>query len=80
MKQYLNLVNWRSIYGDIIQGFTDEDIKEALFQTNNFVPLTTEILARRRGENKYFQPASFIENGELVESEPFIVNQKNFNW
>ncbi len=74
-----DLVNRRSIYGDIIQGFTDEDIKEALLQTNNFVRLTIKILARKRGENKYFQLASFIENGELVESEPFIVNQKNFN-
>jgi catechol 2,3-dioxygenase-like lactoylglutathione lyase family enzyme len=78
-EKFDNLVNRRSIYGDIIQGFTDEDIKEALLQTNNFVPLTIEILARKRGENKYFQPASFIENGELVQPEPFIMDQKNFN-
>jgi len=78
-EKFNNLIKRRSIYGDIIQGFTDEDIKEALLETNNTVPLTIEILAKKRGEKKYFQPASFIENGELVEPEPFIMNQNGFN-
>jgi catechol 2,3-dioxygenase-like lactoylglutathione lyase family enzyme len=78
-EKFNNLIKRRFIYGDIIQGFTDEDIKEALLQTNNSVPLTIEILTQKRGENKYFQPDSFLENGKLVEPEPFIMDKNNFN-
>lgn len=78
-EKFNNLVKRRSIYGDIIQGFTDEDIKEVLLQTNNVVPLVIEILERKRGENKYFQPAAYIENGALIDPEPFYMNPKDFN-
>ena len=77
--KFINLVRRRSIYGDITQGFNDEEIKEALLQSNNTVPLTIEILQRKRGENKYFQPPSFIEDGKLVEPQPFIMNENDFH-
>ena len=78
-KKFDNLVKRRSVYGDIIQGFTDQDIKEALLQTNNIIPLTIKILKLKRGKNQYFQPASFIENEKLIEPQPFIMNENNFH-
>jgi catechol 2,3-dioxygenase-like lactoylglutathione lyase family enzyme len=78
-EKFDNLIKRRLIYGDIVQGFNDEDIKEALLQTNNIIPLTIIVLERKRGENKYFQPPSFIENGEVVEPESFILNRNDFN-
>jgi catechol 2,3-dioxygenase-like lactoylglutathione lyase family enzyme len=78
-NKFNNLVRRRSIYGDITQGFSHEEIKEALLQTNNFVPLTVKFLARKRGERIFFRPPSFIENEELVAPEPFIMNRNEFN-
>jgi catechol 2,3-dioxygenase-like lactoylglutathione lyase family enzyme len=78
-EKFNNLVRRRSIYGDIIQGFNDQDIKEALLQTNNIIPLTIKVLQRKRGKKQYFQPASFVENEKLVEPQPFIINKNDFN-
>jgi catechol 2,3-dioxygenase-like lactoylglutathione lyase family enzyme len=77
-EKFQNLHKRRAIYGDIVQGFTDEDIKELLLKTNNSVPLTIEILTQKRGENKFYQPPAFIENGRLVKPESFIMNQHDF--
>ncbi|UJR29376.1 hypothetical protein I4U23_010588 [Adineta vaga] len=78
-NKFENLIKRRSIYGDITQGFTDEDIREALLQSNNFVPLTIKLLARQRGERIFFRPPSFIEHGELVDPEPFTMNLQEYN-
>jgi catechol 2,3-dioxygenase-like lactoylglutathione lyase family enzyme len=75
-EKFDNLIKRRSIYGDIIQGFTDQDIKEALLQTNNIIPLTIQILEQKRGKDQYFQPPSFIENGQLIEPQPFVIQSK----
>ncbi|CAF0728130.1 unnamed protein product [Adineta steineri] len=74
-KKFNNLITRRSVYGDILQGFNDEDIKDALLQSNNCIPLTVKILARKRGERRFYRPPSFIEHGEIVDPEPFIMNQ-----
>jgi catechol 2,3-dioxygenase-like lactoylglutathione lyase family enzyme len=76
--KFSNLAKRRSIYGDIMQGFTDEDIKETLLNTNNHVPSAIKILTHRRGSNKFYQPPSFLENGELTKPESFTMNQKDF--
>ncbi|CAF1422060.1 unnamed protein product [Rotaria sp. Silwood1] len=73
--KFNNLAKRRAIYGDIMQGFTDEDIKEALLTTNNSVPLAVQILTRMRGENKFYQPPAFLENGELTTPESFFIDQ-----
>ena len=70
-NKYNNLANRRTIYTDILQGFTDQDIKNALLLTNNDVPLTVRVLTRKRGANKFFQPSSFLQNGELTHAAPF---------
>ena len=76
-NKFHNLVKRRNIYGDILQGFSDEDIKEALLKTNNFVPLTIKLLAEKRGEKIFFQPAPFIENGELTKPESFVMKHND---
>jgi hypothetical protein len=38
------------------------------------IPLTILVLERKRGENKYFQPPSSIENEELIEPESSFCN------
>ncbi|CAF1125446.1 unnamed protein product [Rotaria sp. Silwood1] len=78
-EKFKNLVKRRSVYGDLMQGFTVEDIKDALLQSNNIVPLAVKILTRKRGDKNFFQPSSFIKNGELVEPPPFIMDTKHFN-
>ena len=78
-EKFDNLVRRRSVYGDLTQGFTDDEIKQALIQSNNNIPITVKILERKRGENKYFQPASFLENGQIIEPEPFIMNSDGFH-
>jgi catechol 2,3-dioxygenase-like lactoylglutathione lyase family enzyme len=77
--KFNNLVKRRDIYGDIMQGFSDEDIKEVLLKTNNFVPLAIKILTDKRGEEKFFQPSEFIENEELTKPEAFLMNQNDLN-
>ena len=74
-----NIRRRRSVYGDIIQGFTDDDIKQALIQTNNNIPLMIKYLDAKRGNNHYFQPMTFIENEHIIEPKPFIVNHKDSN-
>lgn len=77
-EKFDNIRRRRSVYGDLIQGFTDEDIKQALIQTNNNIPLMIKYLEIQRGKTYFFQPVTFIENNDkVVEPEPFTVNQKN---
>ena len=77
-EKFDNLLKRRSVYGDIIQGFTDDQIKEALLRTNNIIPLTIKYLQRKRGDKQYFQPPAFIENENIIEPQPFIVQRKDF--
>ncbi|CAF1100084.1 unnamed protein product [Rotaria sordida] len=73
--KFNNLIKRRTIYGDIMQGFTDEDIREALLITNNSVPLAVRILTQIRGENKFYQPPAFLENGELTTPKSFFIDK-----
>ena len=70
-ERFENLCKRRFSYGDIMQGFTDEEIKEALLQTHNFVPLAIKILTEKRGTVRYYQPPSFYEQGELKKPASF---------
>ena len=62
-----------------MQGFSDEEIREALFKANNLVPLAIKILTEKHGGKILFQPPAFIENGELTKPEPFIMDQHDLN-
>ena len=70
-ETFENLCKRRYTYGDSMQGFSDEEIKEALLQTDNSVPLATKILSRRRGSIQYYQPPAFYEKGELTTPKAF---------
>jgi len=75
-QKFENLVQRRTVYGDLLQGFTDEQIKEALLESNNHIPMTIAILEQKSGDNQYFQPASFIQNGQIIQSQPFIMKHQ----
>lgn len=73
-ERYTNLCKRRFTYGDVMQGFTDEEIKEALLQTQNFVPFAIKILTKKLGSVRYFQPPSFYEHGELKVPPSFTMS------
>lgn len=75
-ERFQNLCKRRFSYGDIMQGFTDEEIEDALLQAHNFVPLAIRILTEKRGEDRYYQPPSFYEKGELVKPKSFNMSGK----
>ena len=70
-KKFLNLCQRRSIYGDVMQGFTDQEIREALLRTRNCVPLAVRLLTEQRAGQRFFQPPSFIEDGKLTQPQAF---------
>ena len=72
-KKFLNLCQRRSIYGDVMQGFTDPEIREALLRTRNRVPLAVGLLTQQRARKRFFQPPSFIEDNELTQPRAFTV-------
>ncbi|CAF0968096.1 unnamed protein product [Rotaria sordida] len=78
-NKFKNLVKRRSIHGDLMQLFTDEDIKEALLQTNNIVPLTIKILTRKIRQNNFFQPSSVIDNEQSNETQSSIIDTNHSN-
>lgn len=77
-KKLGNLIRRRSVYGDVTQGFNDHELRQALLQANNSVPLAIKVLVRKRGERIYFRPPSFIEHGELVDPEPFTMDPHQY--
>ena len=78
-KKFQNLCQRRSTYGDITQGFTDQEIRQALLRTCNSAPLTIRILARKRAGRAYFQPVPYIENNQVTYPQPFTVNIHDFH-
>lgn len=73
-ERFDNLCRRRTTYGDIMQGFTDDDIENALLRAYNFVPLAVRILTEERGSERYFQPPSFYEAGVLRAPKALLVH------
>lgn len=78
-KKFQNLCKRRTTYGDITQGFTDEEIRQTLLRTRNSVPLAIRLLSRKRAGKSFFQPPAFIENDRLTQPKAFIVNLHHFH-
>jgi hypothetical protein len=76
-ERYQNLCKRRFTYGDIMQGFSDEEIRDALLSTYNSVPLAIRILTRQRGDDRHFEPPAFYEKGELYKPKSFQTTKKN---
>jgi len=68
-----NMLKRVLIYGDIMQGETEETISTALLQANNNVPLATRILKARKKGQTFQPPAFFVEEGE-EKYRPTVVN------
>ncbi|UJR29375.1 hypothetical protein I4U23_010587 [Adineta vaga] len=71
--KFSNILKRREIYGDLIQSCSDEDIREALLQSNNFIPLTIKILNEKYGHRKVYQPYPFMKNGKIICPKPFLI-------
>mmetsp|Transcript_7977 Transcript_7977/g.11515 ORF Transcript_7977/g.11515 Transcript_7977/m.11515 type:complete len:577 (-) Transcript_7977:235-1965(-) len=73
---FKNLVNRRSIYGDVCQNEEEEDIKAILLATGNDAIKANDVMILREKYHgtKTFRPPGFIENGEYV-TPPSIVKQ-----
>ncbi|CAF1045384.1 unnamed protein product [Adineta steineri] len=78
-ERYENLCKRRFTYGDIMQGFSDEEIQEALLRGYNAVRLAIRLLTRQRGTERYFQPPSFYEKGELTKPKAFHMTKTKNN-
>ena len=70
-----NLVRRSNTYGCITQGFTEDELAEALRLSGNTVKIALQILHVWRGDDEVFQPPAFIEDGKLVKP-PKIVRSK----
>ena len=78
-KKFQNLCKRRSTYGDITQGFTDDEIRQVLLRTRNSAPFAIRLLARKRAGKSFFQPPSFIENDRLTQPRAFTVDLHHFH-
>ena len=70
-----NLVRRSNTYGCITQGFTEDELAEALRLSGNTVKIALQILHVWRGDDEVFQPPAFIEDGKLVKP-PKIVRSR----
>ena len=60
-----------------MEGFTDEEIQEALLLTDNFVPLAIKVSTRKRSSARYYQPPAFYEKGKLTEPRSFSISYED---
>jgi len=64
----------RNTYGDICQGFDDEQLLSALAQAGNDVPGAVLILKRRRQQEQgqVYEPPCFLDDeGQVTRTRPF---------
>jgi Ca2+-binding EF-hand superfamily protein len=60
-----NMLNRCKIYGDLMQGETEQSISEALRMSNNHVPRATRIIrAKKRGMGTTYQPPAYYIQGQ----------------
>lgn len=60
-----NLKARRDTYGDICQGFSEEELVEVLRRSNNVVPVAIAKLTATRGDKKVLLPPGYLDNGSL---------------
>jgi len=59
-----NLLKRTKIYGDVVQGETEESLKMILRKTNNDVPKAISYIEAKHGDNQMFQPPTIYRNNE----------------
>jgi len=59
-----NLLNRGRTYGDLMQGETEESIRDALKKANNNVPLATRIIRYNKKGKEIFLPPAFYQQGK----------------
>jgi len=66
-----NLMSRKGIWGDKIQGYSEEDMVDALKTSGNDVPLALLILEDKYGSDLYFVPPAFVTmDGARYQPEP----------
>ena len=57
-----NLVERLNIYGDPVQGETEESLRELLEKTCNDAPMTLRIIKAKHKDRQIFNPPAFYKN------------------
>lgn len=71
-KKLMKLLVRRTVYGDVCQNESEEDLKEILLEAGNQLPLAMKIMkVRANGDQIYAPPAFFEEGTEKVVPEKF---------
>jgi len=71
-----NLLKRTHVYGDIVQGETEESLKEILKKTNNDVPKAISYIEAKHGGNQMFQPPTIYRNNEEAHKPPTFAIEK----
>jgi len=76
-ERLTNLLRRRNTYGDIVQGFSELEITDALLKSDNNVGLAIKKLKEIRGTELYLQPPAYISSeGVLVKPDAILSTRR----
>ena len=67
-----NLVKRLKVYGDVVQGESEESLREMLRKANNDVPSMIEYLMAKHHGNQMFQPPTVYKNNKDAYTPPLL--------
>ena len=67
-----NLVKRLKVYGDVVQGETEESLREFLKKAKNDVPMVIRYIKAKHGNNQLFQPPTIYKNNEEAYTPPVL--------
>lgn len=77
-----NLNKRRATYGDICQGYSEDEIRDALANAGNDVPTAIQKLTKKRAGQSILMPPSFLhESSDLVKGKSIVlVSAHSSDW
>ncbi|XP_066921835.1 uncharacterized protein [Clytia hemisphaerica] len=72
-----NLVKRLKVYGDVVQGESEESLREMLRKSNNDVPSMIEYLMAKHHGNQVFQPPTVYKNNKDAYKPPLMKVDKS---